>query len=101
MDNDTIKAKSANIGQRLIDFRKLHQLNQKEFADRIMTTQASISQIESGKSIPDGSTFIKLIDAFPMINLHWLFLGQEEPLKGNNKAMNNYYKVILELKKGE
>lgn len=100
MSNDNIKTKSAAIGQRLLDFRKLHQLNQQDFSCLLNITQASVSQIESGKSIPDGSTFIKLIEAFPLINLHWLFLGIEEPLKGKN-AMNNYYKVISEFRKGE
>jgi transcriptional regulator with XRE-family HTH domain len=100
IEKDTIKSKAAAIGERLMWFRKLNQLNQKEFSESINTTQASVSQIESGKSIPDGTFFIKLIAAYPMNNLHWLFLGIEKPLremKNHKAAMDENEKRIKAL----
>ena len=83
------KSIEAGIGLTVMEFRKLVNLKQAELAEKLDTTQASISQIESGKCLPGGHFILKLLDVFPMVNLYWLFLGVEKPFREKKATKAN------------
>jgi transcriptional regulator with XRE-family HTH domain len=65
-----------NVGRRLAIFRnQFLRLTQKEFAARMGTTQANISQIENGLCLPSGNYIEQLVKTYPELNLNWVFSG--------------------------
>lgn len=77
------------IGKRFREIRELLKKRQVDFAKELSATQANISQIESGKCMPTGNYFLKLIERVPNINMNWVFFGEGDPLR-----------VVISKKKG-
>lgn len=65
-----------NIAERLKEVRKDYKLNQKEFSKRIGVTNAHISRMEKGITVPS-EALIKLICKEFGINEEWLKKGTE------------------------
>ncbi|MDF9800356.1 transcriptional regulator with XRE-family HTH domain [Catalinimonas alkaloidigena] len=63
--------------ERILSLRRLLNLSQKDFANKISITQAALSQIESGKTMLSVSTMYSLIRAFEL-RTDWLLFGQGE-----------------------
>lgn len=69
--------------------RKHYRLSQPEFAEKLHTTQAAISLIESGKTKnPSMETLNRLVRTFPDLNPDWLLndIGSMLKSSGNRKA---------------
>ncbi|MNC04803.1 Antitoxin PezA [compost metagenome] len=65
------------IGTNIKRLRKLHDLNQTEFANRIGVSQGSLSDLESGKSKPAIETVISICSVFAC-SYEWLLTGNEK-----------------------
>ncbi len=52
-----------------------HQLSAAAFADAIQVGRSSISHILSGRNKPSLEFVMKIIDAFPEVELYWLLNG--------------------------
>ncbi|MNI77127.1 Antitoxin PezA [compost metagenome] len=59
------------IGKRIKNIRKLHKLNQTEFAKIIGISQGNLSEIESEKILPSLETILRLSQRFKL-DLNWL-----------------------------
>ncbi|NOU93854.1 helix-turn-helix domain-containing protein [Paenibacillus sp. LMG 31456] len=66
-----------DIGGNIKRLRKLHMLNQIEFAKRIGISQGSLSDIESGKCSPSIETVVSIYRSFNC-SLEILLLGEEK-----------------------
>lgn len=63
-----------NIGNRIKFLRTSYSMNQSVFAKRINISQASLSDLEKGKTKPSVDTLINISDQFN-ISLDWLIKG--------------------------
>jgi transcriptional regulator with XRE-family HTH domain len=71
------------IGNNVRRLRKLHGLNQVEFANMVEVSQGSLSDIESGKSKPAVETVISIHERFGC-SLEWLLCGKtSKSVKGD------------------
>lgn len=93
------------IGTRLKVFRTdFLKFTQKQFAERVETTQANISQIEKSVCLPAGNFLTRLIYHFPDINLNWVFYGegqmtrQEPILVGDPDLKDEIFRLQKEVK---
>ncbi|RIV68817.1 helix-turn-helix domain-containing protein [Flagellimonas aequoris] len=59
--------------QAVIDY---HNLTVSAFADRIGVQRSSISHLLSGRNKPSLDFVMKLVHAFPDVNLYWLLKGE-------------------------
>ncbi|MCU6790728.1 helix-turn-helix domain-containing protein [Paenibacillus sp. WQ 127069] len=64
------------ISENIKRLRKLHNLNQTEFANSIGVSQGSLSDIESGKSNPSVDTIVSIFSRYSC-SLEWLLTGKE------------------------
>jgi transcriptional regulator with XRE-family HTH domain len=71
----------AEIGERIRKKRKEMNIRQKEMAEALGIVPAYLSEIENGKGNPGPDLFVKLASIFN-IDLHYLFLGDENPPTG-------------------
>lgn len=70
------------FGDRIRDIRKLNQLNQIEFSQRIGVSQGTLSELEQNKYNPSLETIqaiIKVLD----VNAAWLLFGDEATLSSH------------------
>lgn len=84
-----------DLGRRLAQVRKQHGLSQRELARRTGATNASISQIESGKVSPSVGVLKRLLDGIPMALSEFFALEEEKRSKIFFKADE-----LLEIGKG-
>ena len=83
-----------NIGSKIAEIRKEHNLSQEELANMFFVTRQTISSWENGKSYPDIETIIKISDKFK-IPLDYLLKGDEKMIKRiTKKIQNNKYLII-------
>ncbi|NQX63687.1 helix-turn-helix transcriptional regulator [Paenibacillus qinlingensis] len=75
------------IGENVRRLRKIHDLNQIEFAKLIGVSQGSLSDIESGKCNPSVETVVSIYSTFEC-SLDWL-LNTESQKKSENKISNS------------
>ncbi|NNC49068.1 MAG: helix-turn-helix transcriptional regulator [Flaviramulus sp.] len=61
------------------------------FAEKIGVQRSSISHILSGRNKPSLDFILKILTAFPEVDLYWLFNG-----KGNFPAINNIQETNIE-----
>lgn len=66
-----------NISHRINEIRRQKKLSQVDFSAALGATQASISQYESGRRIPDTGFLTKLCSVYN-VNLTWLLTGEGE-----------------------
>ncbi|WNR45538.1 helix-turn-helix domain-containing protein [Paenibacillus roseipurpureus] len=79
------------IGENVKRIRKIHNLNQVEFASLIGVSQGSLSDIESGKNKPSVDTIVSLHTNFGC-SLEWLLTGKTDQLNVDmekERAHNN------------
>jgi len=65
------------VGSRIRNIRKSLSLNQKEFGKRLNISDASLSEIETGKFKPGFDVLMNLVKEFNA-NLYYVFLGKGE-----------------------
>src|SRR5690606_20650173 len=72
-NNPCVMSKQS-IGDKIRKFRtEVLSLSQRELGLELDSTQAGISQIESGEVLPSASFMKKLAERFPDVNYNWLF----------------------------
>jgi transcriptional regulator with XRE-family HTH domain len=96
-----LRTKGQIFGDRIRQVRELLQLSQVEFAILTRTTQANISQIEAGKSIPTGNFLIKLSSHLPNLNMNWLFYADGVPFRKTEKKFSQIPTKLSGLKSHE
>ena len=83
-----------NIGSKIAEIRKEHNLSQEELANMFFVTRQTISSWENGKSYPDIETIIKISDKFN-ISLDKLLKGDKKMVKKIDKKVRlNKYLII-------
>ncbi len=83
-----------NIGKKIMEIRKEHNLSQEELANMFFVTRQTISSWENGKSYPDIETIIKISDKFN-ISLDKLLKGDKKMVKKIDKKVRlNKYLII-------
>ena len=85
-----------NIGKKIMEIRKEHNLSQEDLANMFYVTRQTISSWECGKSYPDIETIIKISDKFN-ISLDKLLKGDVKMVKKIDKKvkLNKYLIIIL------
>lgn len=66
-----------SIGERLKYIRKMQDMNQQQFSNRIGISQGRLSELELGKTFPSTDTLISLRSKFK-VDLNWLLLGNDK-----------------------
>ncbi|MGG1154412.1 helix-turn-helix transcriptional regulator [Brevibacillus formosus] len=64
------------LGKRVKFVRKQHNMTQVNFAKSLGISQANLSEIESGKSIPSIEILVSLVTQYK-VDMHWLILSEE------------------------
>lgn len=78
--------KSKTIGEKIREFRtEVLNLSQRELGLELESTQANISQIESGEVLPSAGFMKKLAERFPDINYNWLFFDEGESTRRSSR----------------
>lgn len=67
---------TADFTKRLEKILKEYELSAAGFAQKIDVGRATISHILSGRNKPSLDFALKVISAFPEVDLYWLLLGQ-------------------------
>ncbi|ULC58292.1 helix-turn-helix domain-containing protein [Flaviramulus sp. BrNp1-15] len=71
--------------QKIIDF---YGESSSSFAEKIGVQRSSISHILSGRNKPSLDFILKILSAFPEVDLYWLFNGKGEfPTKNNTEEV--------------
>jgi len=65
------------IEKRLQLIMASNRLNATSFADRIGVQRSNLSHILNGRNKPGYDFLLKVIEAFPNVNTHWLITGEE------------------------
>ena len=67
---------NANFAKRLNSILKEYELSAATFADKINVGRATISHILSGRNKPSLDFVLKVVKAFPQVDLYWLLEGK-------------------------
>jgi plasmid maintenance system antidote protein VapI len=70
-------------------------LNASLFADKIGVQRSSISHLLSGRNKPSLDFILKIIEAFPEVDLYWILIGKDNMIKSKN--LDNAPKPITEV----
>ncbi|MEK5282616.1 MULTISPECIES: helix-turn-helix domain-containing protein [Paenibacillus] len=85
------------IGTNIKRLRKIHDLNQTDFANKIGVSQGSLSDLESGKSRPAIETVISICTVFGC-SYEWFLTGREYSTTGNlNNTISELMQIVKEL----
>jgi len=76
----------------------LLQKTQVQMSEELEITQANMSQIESGKCLPNFSFQQRLAERFPEINFNWILYGEGEPIR-TKEISNLIVKIEARVKK--
>ena len=85
-----------NFGKILREERKIHDLKQKDLAKILNLSRATISNYESGKTIPDAETLQKIIKHFNLNfdDTYFLTPYEIEFIKGLRKNTKLYQELL-------
>lgn len=72
--------------QRLHKIMEYHELSAASFADKIDVGRSSISHLLSGRNKPSLDFVMKIVNAFPDVELYWLLNGRGSFPKKEEKA---------------
>ncbi len=72
--------------KRLHKIMEYHELSAASFADRIDVGRSSISHLLSGRNKPSLDFVMKIVNAFPDVELYWLLNGKGSFPKKEEKA---------------
>lgn len=75
-----------HVGERIKTIRKMNNIKQKEFAERVSVSASYMSKVESGKEVPT-EMLLKLIALDFKVSLEWLRDGSGE-MKEHNKGFD-------------
>lgn len=76
-----------DVADRLAQIMAHYQLTASAFAERIEVQRSGISHILSGRNKPSLDFVLKVVRAFPEVDLYWLLNGRGEfPAQSTNKA---------------
>ena len=75
MDNRTFTTFGERIGYEVIQLRHVHHIKQKDLAKKLFMSQATLSNIERGKTDMCLGTFCKLFEIFGSIVIYKFFLA--------------------------
>lgn len=67
---------TAEFTQRLHKIMEYHDLSAASFADKIDVGRSSISHLLSGRNKPSLDFVMKIVNAFPDVELYWLLNGK-------------------------
>ena len=81
--------------QKVIDY---YGESASSFAEKIGVQRSSISHILSGRNKPSLDFILKVLSAFPEVDLYWLFNGKGE-FPSNNKTEEIKKEIIPNLEK--
>lgn len=84
------------MNERIIELRKLLNLSQTEFAEKIGMKQTSLSEIERGINSVRDSHIITICSIFS-VNEDWLRNGIGEIFTYNTKRFNDFFEVYSDL----
>lgn len=88
MENET------TINERLGQIIKYHGLNKNTFAKKLgFNNNSGIGKIINGKTQPSYRNLVKIIEAFPEVNVEWLMLGKGDPL-GRKTGFEEKYEEL-------
>ncbi len=65
------------IEKRLQLIMASNRLNATSFADKIGVQRSNLSHILNGRNKPGYDFLLKVVEAFPNVNTHWLITGEE------------------------
>ena len=85
-----------NIGKKIMEIRKEHNLSQEDLANMFYVTRQTISSWECGKSYPDIETIIKISDKFN-ISLDKLLKGDVKMVKKMPTALSVIFLMVIRL----
>lgn len=85
-----------HVGERIKIIRKMNNIKQKEFAERVSVSASYISKVESGKEVPT-EMLLKLIALDFKVSLEWLRDGTGE-MKEHYKGFDTITDEGLRLK---
>lgn len=94
-----MKSVNTQYSKRFKEFRKTVNLSQKELAKTLLyKNHVSVSNIEIGKMQLSIEKLILLKEAFPELNLNWLFTGEDNMLIACNIPIedNNVDEFIIQ-----
>jgi transcriptional regulator with XRE-family HTH domain len=64
------------INNRILEIIRYYELDQRQFAEQIGITPASVSKIVKGISVPGGKILIGILTRYPDISAEWLMRGK-------------------------
>ena len=76
---------------RLKKVMEFHQLSASMFADKVGVQRSSISHILSGRNKPSLDFVMKILKAFPEVELYWLLNGAGTFPKKKNQTIEKSY----------
>ncbi len=106
------------IGNRLKKIMDYYGLSASAFADKVGVQRSSISHILSGRNKPSLDFILKVLHAYPEVNLYWLINGKgsfpsdstdaekpdlpisETEIKGATTAESEIEKIVIFFKNG-
>jgi transcriptional regulator with XRE-family HTH domain len=98
-----IKMDYKTIGERIKHIRKLENMNQTTLATLLGISQGTLSEIESGKSLPSLDVIIGMSDTFKL-DLNWLINDSSDKssvLKEDEYEIISYYRKLETLAQEE
>lgn len=80
---------SSEFSKRLEKIIKFHDETASSFAEKVGVQRSSISHILSGRNKPSLDFVMKVLDAFPDVELYWLLNGKGTFPKSTTQAIEN------------
>ncbi len=74
------------VADRVMSLIKSENLSASSFADKIGVQRSAISHISKGRNEPSVQLIKKIIQAFPNVNVEWLFMGFGNMYKDGTSA---------------
>lgn len=81
-----------NIGLRIREERKKHEMSQSELANAIGSNKSKISNIETGQTIPSMETLVKIGDAMGIPITDFLVIDPPCERESEEKRVKSYFK---------
>ena len=95
-------ARGRDVGKRLCLVRKKFNMSKKEMAEKFRISSTYLSELETGKKIPDGPLLVA-IESVLMVDRRWLLTGKGEmPASPNNASdkITDESAAVVELLRG-
>ena len=78
-----------SISSRLAALIEHFGLTASAFADKMGVQRSGVSHLISGRNKPSLDFIVKVLDAFPEVDLYWLLIGKGEMLKAEDSFTYN------------